>query len=507
MKWMVRALPEKSGPLSLRYEAMKYILGIDQSTQGTKAVLFDEAGQIVGRADYKHKQWIDDRGWVSHDAEEIYQNVIRATRAVLEQTGVDKNAVEAIGVSNQRETSVAWDRSGTAIGKAIVWQCARAKDITDALKPHAELVREKTGLPLSPYFPAGKMAWLVQNEVHEEAFHLGTVDSWLIYRLTEGASFKTDYSNASRTQLFNLHTLEWDKELCSLFGIPLEALPEVCDSNALFGHTDMESLFDRPLPIHSAMGDSHGALFGQGCHHKGMVKTTYGTGSSIMMNIGEGFTASKNGLATSLAWGIDGTVSYVLEGNINYTGAVITWLQDDVGLISSPKEIQAAVEAANPEDTTILVPAFSGLGAPYWDDSAKAMLCGMTRSTGRNEIIKAAEESIAFQINDVVQAMRSDSGVPIQELRVDGGPTKDRYLMQLQSDISNVEVVVRREEELSAMGAAYLAGIAAGVYQREALFDTVEKTCYSPNMAQEKRAEKCESWRNAVRLVTSANNS
>ncbi len=481
---------------------MKYILGIDQSTQGTKAVLFDESGGIVGRADREHRQYISDRGFVSHDAGEIYGNVIQAARDVLEQTGVSKDAVAAIGISNQRETTVAWDKEGLPIDKAVVWQCARAKEITDALQPHAKHILEKTGLPLSPYFPAGKMAWLLRHAARGESCLLGTVDSWLVYKLTGGEMFKTDFSNASRTQLFNLHTLAWDAELCALFGVPMASLPEVCDSNAVFGHTDMEGLFDHKVPIHGVIGDSHGALFGQGCHDRGMVKTTYGTGSSIMMNIGRQYAGSQNGLATSLAWGIDGTVDYVLEGNINYTGAVMSWLKDDLKLIASHRDIQPALAAANPEDTTVLVPAFSGLGAPHWNDGAKAILCGMSRTTGRSEIIKAAEESIAFQIDDVLQAMRSDSGVAIEGLFADGGPTRDGYLMQFQSDISNVRMDIRREEELSVMGAAYLAGMACGIYTREALFSSVERTRYYPQMAPEVRAKKRERWKDAVSLAT-----
>ena len=481
---------------------MEYILGIDQSTQGTKAVLFDEAGAIVGRADHKHKQWINEKGWVSHDAEEIYQHLILSVRDVLSKTGVPAGAIAAIGIANQRETTVAWDKNGRALGKAVVWQCARAKEITDALQPQAELIRQKTGLPLSPYFPAGKMAWLLRHVICKDACCLGTIDSYLVYKLTGGQSFLTDYSNASRTQLFNLHTLSWDAELCGLFGIPMEALPAVRDNNALYGYTDMEGLFPQKVPIHSVIGDSHAALYGQGCHAKGMLKTTYGTGSSIMMHVGEKFVSSRNGLATSLAWGLGGAVSYVLEGNINYTGAVMTWLEEDLGLIASPKEAADAARRANADDTTVLVPAFSGLSAPHWNDGAKAMLCGMTRLTGRNEIIKAAEESIAFQINDVLQAMRSDSGIAIRQLFVDGGPTKDGYLMQFQSDISGVAICIRREEELSVMGAAYMAGIAQGLYQADALFGHVERTVYRPLMGANERTKKIGRWQEAVWLAT-----
>ena len=482
---------------------MIYILGVDQSTQGTKAILFNEKGEIFARADRGHRQIVNEKGWVSHDAEEIYQNVISASRDVVGLSGISKTDIAAIGISNQRETTVAWDFWGKPIGEAIVWQCNRAKEISDELKSHAELIRKKTGLPLSPYWPASKMAWLLRHIISESKYYLGTIDSWLVFKLTGNKAFKCDYSNASRTQLFNLHDLKWDEEICGLFGIPVNSLPDVCDSNSTFGLTDLDGFLDKEIPICGVIGDSHGSMFGQGCHRPGMIKTTYGTGSSIMMNIGAEFLLSKNGLATSLAWGIDGEVTYVLEGNINYTGAVMTWLQDNVKLIQSPREIEMAIKAANPEDTTILVPAFSGLGAPHWNPGAKAMLCGMTRSSGRNEIIKAAEESIAFQINDVLQAMESDSGIAIGQVYADGRPTKDKYLMQFQSDISCVKMGVRREDELSAMGAAYLAGLAQGIYTMEELFGSVERTYYSPKMPEKTKLEKCERWDKAVKLVSS----
>ena len=327
---------------------MGYILGIDQSTQGTKAILTDENGRMVGRADRPHRQIINSQGWVSHDLEEIYQSVIASAKDVVERTGICKEDICAVGISNQRETTAIWNRQGRPLNLAVVWQCARAKEIAHQKQAYGEEIEKKTGLPLSPYFPAAKMAWLLQNteDLPDTAeIRLGTIDSWLIYRLTNGEQWKTDYSNASRTQLFDLHTLQWSEEICRIFGIPMECLPTVCDSNSLFGMTDLDGFLQKKVPIYSAMGDSHAALFGQGCHSCGMIKTTYGTGSSIMMNTGENCIASRHGLATSLAWGIDGKVNYVLEGNINYTGAVITWLKDDLQLIQSPGETEAAAKA------------------------------------------------------------------------------------------------------------------------------------------------------------------
>lgn len=488
---------------------MRYILGIDQSTQGTKAILVNEEGEIIGRSDKSHRQIVNECGWVSHNLQEIYENVLQSVRDVVEKTGIAKEEICAVGISNQRETTAIWNRKGEPLDDAVVWQCSRAKEITEALEKHSgivNIIKEKTGIPLSPFFPAAKMAWLLKNsdkasEAGSEDICLGTIDSWIIYCLTEGASFKTDYSNASRTQLFNLHDLCWDEEICRIFGIPVECLPQICESNSCFGMTDLGGFLQEPVPIHGAAGDSHAALFGQGCHESGMIKTTYGTGSSIMMNTGEECVASSHGLVTSLAWGIDGKINYVLEGNINYTGAVITWLKDDMKLIQSPGETEEAARRANPKDHTVLIPAFSGLSMPYWKSDAKALICGMTRMTGRNELIKAALESIAMQIEAVLGAMRLDSRIEIAELRVDGGPTKNRYLMQLQSDISNVRVTVAETEELSALGAAYMAGLGCGIYKKEQLFGEKKRVSYQPEMTEEARSEKLVQWEKAVQMV------
>ena len=304
----------------------QYLLSVDQSTQGTKALLFDQEGNLICRGDRPHRQIINDAGWVSHDLNEIYSNTLKVVRDVIEKAGIRREQVAGLGISNQRETSAVWDRTdGHPLADAIVWQCSRAKDICARVEESgkAEWVRRTTGINLSPYFPASKLAWFMENvkeapqKASEGTLCLGTIDSYLVYRLTGGTSFKTDYSNASRTQLFNIHSLEWDEGLCSLFGIPVNALAQVCDSNAWFGDTDLEGYLDNPIPIHGVLGDSHGALFGQGCLEKGMIKTTYGTGSSIMMNIGDKPVISTHGVAASLAWGMDGRVNYVLEGNIN----------------------------------------------------------------------------------------------------------------------------------------------------------------------------------------------
>ena len=484
-----------------------YVIGIDQSTQGTKAILVDSEGRILARTDRSHRQIVSPEGYVSHDLEEIYKNTLAAVRELLLNNRVSEEAITAVGISNQRETTTAFRPDGSPIGNAIVWQCARATEIVNRMTAEdpafAEFVYDRTGLPLSPYFSAAKMRWLLENQIgSEEDYRFGTIDTYLVYRLTEGAVYRTDYSNASRTQLLNLHTLSWDDELLSRFGIKREALPEIGMSDGGFGETTFGGFLKKPVPILSVMGDSHAALFAQGCHQKGMVKTTYGTGSSIMMNIGPKYQKSAYGLATSLAWGREGEVDYVLEGNINYAAAVITWLKNDLHLIESAREVEAAAFAANPEDRCVLVPAFTGLSAPHWDNDARAIITGMSRTTGRNEIIRAAEESIGFQITDVLLAMEKDSGIKIEELRVDGGPTRDKYLMQFQSDLADAKVCVPNAEEFSALGVSYMAGIRAGM-MRDTVFSGTKRTVYEPKMSDEKRAEKFALWNQALQKARS----
>ena len=486
-----------------------YILSVDQSTQGTKALLFDEKGAILTRADVPHRQLIDSAGWVEHDLEEIFRNTIEASRQVAAKAGVDPADIACMGISNQRETCAAWNReTGAPVHNAIVWQCGRAKDICGELERAGwgPAVKERTGINLSPYFSASKLAWLLRNV--PEAVELsrkgklccGTIDSWLVFRLTRERAFKTDYSNASRTQLFNLQTLGWDEELCRAFGIAPACLPEVCFSDSCFGTTDLGGFLPRPVPIHGVLGDSHAALFGQGCHRPGMVKATYGTGSSVMMNIGKKPIFTKS-LATSIAWGMGNTVEYVAEGNINYAGAVVTWLKDDMGLIASSKEVGRLAAEANPEDTTCLVPAFSGLGAPYWSGNAKAMICGMTRLTGKRELAKAAEEAIAMQVADILRLMEEETGIHVDALKADGGATRDAYLMQLQSDMLGKPVDIPDAEELSAIGAAYCAGIAAGTLSREELFPVRSALSYAPQIDEALRQRKRGLWEDAVRLT------
>ena len=487
----------------------RYVLGIDQSTQGTKALLFDEEGTLICRTDLPHKQYINEKGWVEHDPEEIYANTLAVVKNLVEKAGINKNDLAVLGISNQRETAMFWNRTtGKPVYNAVVWQCASGAQICEEIEKaeDADMIRSHTGLQLSPYFSAAKIAWVLKNVggVQELAdkgeLCCGTIDSWLVYKLTGGKEFRTDYSNASRTQMFNISELKWDKQVCGLFGIPMSALPEVTDSDGDYGITDFDGYLDHEIPIRGVLGDSHGALFGQGCVETGMIKSTYGTGSSIMMNIGDKPVFS-NRVVTSLAWKLGGEVNYVLEGNINYTGAVITWLKDDLELISSPGETEQLAKESNPADKSYLVPAFTGLGAPYWDSEATGILTGMTRTTKRKEIVRAALDCIAYQITDVIKAMSTESGIDISELRVDGGPTKNKYLMQFQSDIAHVTVQVPSSEELSGIGAAYAAGIAAGIYNKKEVLNKMTRIRFTPQMQPEERAQKYAGWKNAVEQV------
>jgi len=430
-------------------------------------------------------------------------------KTLLEKSGAAGSEIACVGISNQRETIAAWERgTGRPVCNAIVWQCARGAAIAERVGTAGwgELIRRRTGLRLSPYFSAAKMAWILENVPAAKKLAatgelcLGTMDSWLIRSLSRERYFRTDCSNASRTQLFDIAGNRWDEELCGAFGVPADCLPEVCDTNALFGTTDFLGVLKTPVPIFSAVGDSSGALYAQGCVCPGMIKATYGTGSSVMMNIGAEPRFAGDGAVTSEAWRLNGAPSYVFEGNVNYTGGVVTWLKDQAGLIGSPAETEALARAADPDDLTCFVPAFTGLGAPHWNNRARGVLCGMTRTTGRAEIVRAALDSIAFQIQDVLSAMAS-AGAPVTELRADGGATKNGYLMQMQSDISGIPILVSSENELSGIGAALLAGKACGALEPDTNFGKREYRRYVPKMAERERARRYGAWKDAVALA------
>ena len=486
----------------------KYVVGIDQSTQGTKIILFDVGGEVAFQVSKSHKQFINDKGWVEHDPEEIWQNVKDLARQITANNDISARDIVAIGISNQRETALAWNKStGESIYPAVVWQCARGAKICDELEAQGlkSLVKEISGITLSPYFSAAKLAWIMRNVpaaqklAAEKNLCMGTVDSWLIHKMTGGKVFKTDYSNASRTQLFNIQTLNWDKKICAAFGVPIDALPEVTFSDSFFGTTDIDGALEVEVPVWAMLGDSHAALFGQGCHSAGLAKATYGTGSSIMLNTGENLIKTSEGLASTIAWGMNKKISYALEGNINYTGASITWLLNDLKLISSPAETETLSRAANPADKTYFVPAFTGLGAPYYDNDATGTFAGITRVTGKNEFVRAVVDSIAYQIYDVIDLMEKISGEDLKSLQVDGGPTRNAYLMQFQSDILNKPVEVPPIAELSAMGAAYCAGIAAGFYDKEKVFNGLSWQQYNPNMTADSREKLLKGWHAAIK--------
>ena len=452
----------------------QYILAIDQSPSGTKAILFDRGGGLVCRRTAAHTQYYPQPGWVEHDALEIYQKTLKVMEEVLVASQVNREQIVALAVTNQRETVLVWEKTtGQPVYHAVVWQCQRAGAICKELVDCgcAALVREKSGLVLSPYFSAPKIKWILDNvpgareKAESGQLLCGTMDAWLVWNLTGGKAHATDFSNASRTLLFNIHELRWDPELLEIFTIPAAMLPEIRSSNDVFGYTTLGSLFSRELPISGVMGDSHAALFGQSCFTKGTAKATYGTGSSIMMNIGDRPLASQSGLVTSVAWGMDGRAEYVFEGNINCTGDTIQWLVEEMALIGSAKEASRMAAQVADNGGVYLVPAFVGLGAPYWDSDARASVSGLTRGTTKAHLMRAAEEAIAYQIKDVLDLMIREAGIPLRELRVDGGPTKDDFLMQFQADILDIAVVRNKIEELSALGSAYMAGLAVGLWR------------------------------------------
>ena len=490
----------------------EYIIAIDQSTSGTKALLFDREGKLAARTNASHKQIYPKPGWVEHDPEEIAVNTLDVIETLIEQTGTEYGQVSAIGVSNQRETVLIWDRNtGKPVHNAVVWQCSRAAEICSKIEQTgtAGMIKDSTGLVLSPYFPAAKLKWLLDNvdgvkaRAEKGELVFGTIDSWLLWNLTGGTCHCTDFSNASRTQLFNIEKKCWDEEVFRIFGIPVEMAPEVKDSSHIFGYTDIRGKSEKKIPVASLIGDSHAALFGQNCFETGMTKTTYGTGSSIMMNIGENPASSGNGTVTSIGWSINGKVEYVFEGNINHSADTIKWMVDNLELLPDSAASESLARSVSGTDGVYIVPAFTGLGAPYWDSDAKAVISGITRGTGKAHIVRAGLDSVAYQIRDVIDSMLLDSGTELKELRVDGGATANSYLMQFQSDQLNVPVVCAAIEELSAMGAAYMAGLATGFWKDKneiAGLRAVGKT-YCPGMPKEQREALYRGWKEAVSKV------
>jgi glycerol kinase len=451
----------------------QYILALDQGTTSSRAILFDRLGGIVSVAQKEFTQYFPQSGWVEHDAGEIWSTQIGVAAEAITKAGIRTEQVAAIGITNQRETTVVWHReSGRPLCPAIVWQDRRTADYCDRLKAEgrAAMIQEKTGLVIDAYFSATKLRWILDHvpearrmaQAGELCF--GTIDSWLLWKLTGGKVHATDVSNASRTMLFNIHTLRWDEELLALFDVPAGMLPEVRSSSEVYGHTQ-QILTASSIPIAGIAGDQQAALFGQMCISPGMVKNTYGTGCFMLMHTGEEAVKSRHALLSTVAWQIDGVTHYALEGSVFIAGAVVQWLRDGLQLIRSADEIEALAMQADSTEGVYIVPAFAGLGAPYWNQQARGVITGISRGTGRPQLARAALESIAYQTMDVLEAMEADSGIRIAELRVDGGATVNNFLMQFQSDVLGCAVVRPRTPETTALGAAYLAGLAVGYWE------------------------------------------
>jgi glycerol kinase len=457
-------------------EIKKYILAIDQGTSSTKSLIFDESGIAIAKgAESLYTNYLDN-GFVEQDAETIFQNVLAAVKKCLndfEQKGFDKNEIVTIGISNQRETFVVWDKNGTPLHNAIVWQCKRSVNICEQLKQQglSETINQKTGLVIDPYFSATKLTWLVQNNktikeaVENGNAFLGTIDTWLLYKLTNGKEYATDYTNASRTLLFNLHTLQWDEELIQVFGLSGIQLPQIKSSSAAFGTTTLNGLLQSAIPVTALIGDSHAAAFGEGCFEKGAAKATLGTGCSILMNIGDTALPSKNGMVTTVCWSMDNRIDYAYEGVIVSCGATIEWLKNELNLFTDSNQTEAMANAVADNGGVYLIPAFSGLGSPHWQMERRASLSGMSFGTTKNHIVRAALESIAYQIADVIAAMEKDAGITLKELMADGGITSNTFIMDFLASLLNKNVACIGMPDVSALGAAYLAGLQLEVYK------------------------------------------
>ena len=484
----------------------QYIIALDQGTTSSRCIIFDREERIVALAQKETRQIYPHPGWVEQDPVEIYATIYGAMNQALAQAGIQPGQVAAIGITNQRETAVLWDKeTGKPVYNAIVWQCRRTAEDCEALKAQGlePLVRQKTGLLIDGYFSATKIRWVLDHvpEARQLADQgrllFGTVDTWLLWKLTGGAVHKTDYTNASRTMLFNIHTQDWDEQLLRALDIPRQILPEVCPSSGLFG---LAQAGGRQIPVAGVAGDQQAALFGQACFEPGDCKNTYGTGCFLLMNTGSAIPQSKNGLLTTMACDAWGKPCYALEGSVFAGGSVVQWLRDQMRFIVEAADSEYFAAKAPDNGGVYFVPAFTGLGAPYWDMYARGALYGLTRGTGRNQIIRAALEAIAYQSNDVLQAIVQDSGLPLKELRVDGGASQNNFLMQFQADISDVRVLRPQNTEATALGAAYLAGLAQGVWQDPAEIKRHKPmaAAYEPAMPPDMRQKNLAGWQAAV---------
>jgi glycerol kinase len=486
----------------------KYIMALDQGTSSSRCIIYDRAGRQISSAQKEFAQIFPKEGWVEHDPEEIWSSQVSVCYEALIKAAATWHNIEAIGITNQRETTIVWDKNtGEPVHNAIVWQCRRTADYCRRLEEAglADKIKEKTGLLIDPYFSATKIRWILENvegareRAERGELLFGTVETWLIWKMTKGRVHATDYSNASRTMMFNIHDLKWDEELLGIYGIPASMLPEVRPSSGFFGETESD-LFAGSIPVAGAAGDQQAALFGQMCFDEGMAKSTYGTGCFLLMNTGEKPVTSKNGLLTTVAWGLDGKVSYALEGSVFVCGAVIQWLRDELGIISSAAESEGLAKAVSDNGGVYLVPAFAGLGAPYWDPDARGILTGLTRGSSKNHIVRAALESMAYQCYDLLKAMESDLGRSLTGLRVDGGACANGFLMQFQADILNTAVYRPEIIETTSLGAAYLAGLATGYWKNtEDLKANVRPAeVFEPSMDEELRERLIKGWHEAV---------
>ncbi len=489
---------------------MKYIMALDSGTTSNRCILFNEHGEMCSVAQKEFTQYFPHPGWVEHDANEIWQTQLSVAREAMQKVGAKAENIAAIGITNQRETVIVWDRAtGQPICPAIVWQCRRTADFAEEMKGKypgiVELFQKKTGLKFDPYFSGTKIRWILDNvegaraRAEKGELCFGTVDTWLIFKLTKGRVHVTDYSNASRTLLYNINTLEWDEELCRILEIPMSMLPEVKPSSYIYGETDPE-FFGGKIMISGAAGDQQSALFGQTCFNEGDAKNTYGTGCFMLMNTGEKPVFSKNDLLTTIAWGLDGKVIYALEGSVYVAGAAIQWLRDELKTIDSAPDSEYFATRVPDTNGCYVVPAFTGLGAPYWDPYARGAIVGLTRGVNTYHIIRATLESLAFQTYDVLHAMELDSGKRLTTLKVDGGASKNNFLMQFQADINNSTVQRPSCVETTAMGAAYLAGLAVGYWKNKE--DVIKNWSvdreFEPAITDEKRNKELAGWHKAV---------
>ncbi len=487
----------------------KYIMALDQGTTSSRAILFDKEGNVVATSQKEFTQFYPKVRWVEHNPMEIWGSQSGVMREVLETNSIRPEEVCAIGITNQRETTIVWEKStGKPVYNAIVWQCRRTSEICDELKEkgYEKLIKDKTGLILDAYFSATKIKWILDNVegAREKAENgellFGTVDTWLIWNLTRGKVHVTDYTNAARTMLYNIKELKWDDEILEILDIPKSMLPDVKPSSYVYGHTDEGMLSGAQIPIAGCAGDQQAALFGQTCFEEGSAKNTYGTGCFMLMNTGENIVESKHGLLTTIAWGVDGKVEYALEGSIFIGGASIQWLRDELIVLYDAKQSEFYANSVKDTNGVYVVPAFAGLGAPYWDMYARGAIMGLTRGANRAHLVRATLESIAYQVKDVLNAMQEDSGLKLKDLRVDGGASSNNFLMQFQSDILDVNIDRPKVVETTALGAAYLAGLAVEFYNNK---DEIKKSWiidreFIPNMSDDKRNLLYKGWKKAV---------